>query len=152
MRGSEARGIIYQLSPLTLPIATRWAPSLSHRGRGKRRRALPPSSTHPHLLALAVARLAGARFAFVRSAHHRRTVLVSGQAEFLRLQRPDLVTQAPCRLEFEIGCRSAHLFFEILDVRAQIMADHVRAVFIDFDRHLVARRDVLDDIADIAAD
>src|SRR2546426_2603826 len=56
------------------------------------------------------------------------TTLFRSQAELLLFERADLVAQPARFLELEIGCGLAHLLFQILDVRAQIVADHVRPV------------------------
>src|SRR3569833_922381 len=109
-----------------------------------------PRTAHAHLLTLAVARLARAGLALVRATHDRRAVLVGGEAVFLLLERADLVAQVAGFLEFEIGGGGAHLLLQLLDVRTEVVADHMRTVIVDLDRDLVALRHVDDDVADVA--
>ena len=80
-------------------------------------------------------------------------MLLDRQAEFLLLQLADLVAQAAGLLEFEIGGGGAHAAFQLLDIAAQIVADHVRPVLdAGIDRHLIALRQMADDIGDVALD
>jgi hypothetical protein len=103
-------------------------------------------------LRLSIARGAGARLAGDRVAAHRRAPLLGRHAELLQLQAANLVAQAPGLLELQVGGGLAHAAFELLDIAAQIVADHVRRSSIDRDRDLVALADMRDDVADVAAD
>src|SRR3546814_8846093 len=76
--------------------------------------------------------LARPRLALVRAADARCYLLIGGQSQLIRFPLADLVAQAPGFLELQLGGGVAHLLFEVLDVRAQIMPDHVRGlVFAD---------------------
>src|SRR3569623_2524548 len=102
-----------------------------------------PRPAHAHLLALAVARLARAGLALVGATHDRRAVLVGGEAEFLLLERADLVAQAAGLLEIELGGGGAHLLLQLLAVRTEVVGDHMRTVIVDLDRDLVVLRHVV---------
>src|SRR3546814_1290036 len=79
--------------------------------------------------------LARPRFSLVRAPDARRHLLIGGQPQFIRLQLANLVAQPPGFLELQVRRRVAHLLFEVLDIGAQIVPDHVcRLVVADVDR------------------
>lgn len=87
---------------------------------------------------LAVTHLARARLAFVGTPHARGFLLVVGQAQFLILQPADLVTQAACFLELQIGRGGTHAFFEVFDITAQIVPNQIVALVIaQVDSHAI---------------
>src|SRR5690606_6062019 len=74
---------------------------------------------------LSKAPLSGARLALVRAPDHRRDLLVGGQSELIGLEPANFIAQAPCFFKLEVCSSIAHLLFELGDVGAQIVADHM---------------------------
>ena len=68
------------------------------------------------------------------------------------LEQTDFVAESPGGFEFQVGCRCAHLLFEVFDIGAQVVADHVCRAVLNLDQHRIAVRYVLDDVADRTLD
>src|SRR5690606_10708339 len=91
--------------------------------------------------------------ALVAAADDGGFFLAVEEAEFVRLQPPDLVAQTAGFLALEVGGGGAHAFFEVFAVGAQVVADEVVARFVaGLDQHAVAAGGVGNDVGDLALD